>query len=66
MRSAPAFFGAGAPKLAWVLGLHPALKALGLPKVGCTDSVGAATGDGNLPESIPPLSASRWDTPPLA
>jgi hypothetical protein len=35
-------------------GLHPALKSLGPPKVGRTDSVGAATGAGNWPESTPP------------
>jgi hypothetical protein len=33
-------------------GLYPALKALGLPKAGCTDFEGVAIGDGNLPESI--------------
>jgi len=47
-------------------GLYPALKALGLPQGVCTGFDGDATGDGNLPESIPPLPVSKWDTVPTA
>jgi hypothetical protein len=47
-------------------GLHPALKALGLPQGGCTGFDGDATGDGNLPESTLPSSANKWDIAPTA
>jgi hypothetical protein len=46
-------------------GLHPSLKALGLPK-GCTGFDAVVTGDGDWPGSTLRLSASKWGLPPLA
>ena len=47
-------------------GLYTALKALGLPQGVCMGFDGDATGDGNLPESTLPSSASKWDIAPSA